>query len=98
MRKCRTKVTNKSTLKKQSQLTAEGATVTTPNVNLRREKTPPPPESIIKRLWPQLHVDPKSSDPTKITGPPKVGSLAYPQQAHLNQRERPRFYSIFISQ
>ena len=94
MRKCPTKVTNKSTLKMQSQLTAEAATVTTPTVNLRREKTPPP-ESIIKRSWPQL--DPKSSDPTKITGPPKVVSLAYPQQAHLNQRERPRFYSIFIS-
>ena len=90
----RTKVTNKSTLKKQSQFTAEAATVTTPTVNLRRENTPL--KSIIKRLWPQL--DPKSSDPTKITGLPKVGSLAYPQQAHLNQREMPRFYSIFISQ
>ena len=69
MRKCRTKVTNKSTLKKQSQLTAEAATVTTPTVNLREKPPPPPPtpESIIKRLWPQL--DPVSSDP------PKKGSL-----------------------
>ena len=72
MRKFRTKVTNKSTLKKQLQLTAEAATVTTPNVNLQ-EKRSPPPESIIKRLWPQL--GPESSDLPKITAPPKVGSL-----------------------
>ena len=64
MKKCRTKVTNKL------QLTAEAATVTTPNVNLRQKR---PPESIIKRLWPQL--DPEGSDPPKITGPPKEGSL-----------------------
>ena len=45
-----------------------------PNVNLQEKRHPsPPPESIIKRLWPQL--DPESSDPPKITGPRKVGSL-----------------------
>jgi len=70
MSKCRTKVTNKSTLKKQSQLTAEAATVIRPNVNLREKRPPLPPESINKRLWPQL--DPESSDPPKITGPLKA--------------------------
>ena len=71
MRKFRTKVTNKSTLKKQLQLTAEAATVTTPNVNLQEKRSPP--KSIIKRLWPWL--GPESSNLPKITGPPKVGSL-----------------------
>ena len=42
MSKCQTKVTNKGktkvNLKKQSQLTAEAATVTRPNVNLREKR------------------------------------------------------------
>ena len=87
MRKCRTKVTSKSTLKKQLQLTAEAPTVTTPTVNLREKR---PPAGIIKRLWPQFY--PESSNPPRITGPPKEVSLPSTSPA------QPKFYSIFIFQ
>ena len=87
MRKCRTKVTSKSTLKKQSQLTAEAPTATKPTVDLREKR---PPASIIKRLWPQF--SPESSDPPRITGPPKEVSQPSTSPA------QPKFYSISIFQ
>ena len=84
MRKCRTKVTNKSTLKKP-QIAVDSWSSDCYNTwrKLAREKTSPP-ESIIKRLWTQL--DPESSDPPNITGPPKVGSLTLNKPTSIKDR------------